>query len=77
MSEQRNENLAPVGEEIHLHGPSIQPALVAFGFILILLGIIDKRWLSIIGLVMFLWAIALWIRNSAREMRALPSDTEH
>ncbi|CAB4931778.1 unannotated protein [freshwater metagenome] len=77
MSAQRPSGPPPVGEEIHLPPSAVQPALVALGLLLLLLGVVDKLWLSAIGLVLLVWALAIWIRDCAREMRELPVHDEH
>lgn len=62
----------PVGEELHLPGPSIQPVLVAVGLVLLLLGLVDMWPVSVIGLLLLLAAAVSWIGSARRELRALP-----
>ncbi|MGH2839373.1 MAG: hypothetical protein ACRDKY_00940 [Solirubrobacteraceae bacterium] len=67
---------APVGEEIHLPGPSIQPVLLAFGITLALVGVTLGRFLLVSGLVITVWVIARWIADTKRAMAALPEDLD-
>ena len=62
----------PVGEELHIPGPSIQPALATFGLFLLLLGLVGIWPLSILGLLILLAAVVSWIGAAAREFRELP-----
>jgi hypothetical protein len=64
--------LPPVGEEIHLPGPSLQPVLLAFGITLAIVGITATIFLVIAGVVLSLAVIVLWIRDTRREIGELP-----
>jgi hypothetical protein len=64
----------PVGEEIHLPGPSIQPILLAFGIALGIVGITTTIVLVIAGVVLSLGVIVVWIRDTRREIDELPVD---
>jgi hypothetical protein len=64
----------PVGEEIHLPGPSLQPLLLAFGITLSLLGITMGLFVSISGLVLSVWVIIRWIADTRRDINALPAE---
>jgi hypothetical protein len=64
----------PVGEEIHLPGPSLQPVLLAFGITLALLGITMGRLITIAGLVLAVWVTIRWIVDTRRDVDALPED---
>ena len=64
----------PVGEEIHLPGPSIQPILLAFGITLGIVGITTTIVLVIAGVVLSLGVIVVWIRDTRREIDELPVD---
>jgi len=66
----------PVGEEIHLPGPSLQPLLLAIGITLTLVGVTLGRPLLIGGLVLTVWIIVRWISDTKREMGELPEDLE-
>jgi hypothetical protein len=66
--------LPPTGEEIHLPGPSIQPLLLAFGITLAIVGITTFFALVVAGVVISIATIALWIRDTRREIDELPVD---
>jgi hypothetical protein len=78
MSEPERGSAPPVGEEIHLPGPSLQPVLLAFGITLVLVGVTLGRFLLVAGLLLSIWVTIRWIADTRREMRALPEDlSEH
>jgi hypothetical protein len=64
----------PVGEEIHLPGPSILPVLTAVGITLALVGITTFPELTVIGAVLTLWCIVRWIKDTHGEVDELPLD---
>ena len=67
-------DVPPVGEEIHLPGPSILPVLTAVGVTLLLVGLTTFWELSIIGGVLTLVCVVRWIGDTRREVDALPLD---
>lgn len=64
----------PVGEEIHLPGPSILPVLTAIGITLTLVGITTFIELTVVGGVLTLWCIVRWIKDTRSEIDELPLD---
>jgi len=66
--------VAPVGEEIHLPGPSLQPLLLAVGITLALLGITLGMFLLVSGLILSVWVTIRWIADTRRDINALPED---
>jgi hypothetical protein len=64
----------PVGEEIHLPGPSLQPLLLAFGITLSLVGVTLGRFVMVSGLILTVWVILRWIADTRRDINALPAD---
>lgn len=62
----------PVGEELHIPGPSVQPAVATFGLVLLLLGLIDKLPVAVIGLLILVGATVSWIGAARREFQELP-----
>jgi hypothetical protein len=62
----------PAGEEIHLPGPSIQPVLLAFGITLGIVGITTFFVLVVAGVLITVGTIAVWIRDTRREIDELP-----
>jgi hypothetical protein len=67
--------IPPVGEEIHLPGPSLLPVLVAVGITLILVGVTTFIELTVIGALLTLGSIVRWIRDTRREIDELPLDS--
>jgi heme/copper-type cytochrome/quinol oxidase subunit 1 len=64
----------PVGEEIHLPGPSLIPILSAVGITLIIIGTTINWLFSIIGAVIFVLTTIRWIRDTRRDVAALPEE---
>jgi hypothetical protein len=67
----------PVGEEIHLPGPSLLPLMVAIGVTAIVIGTTLGWWLSIVGLILFVASAGIWIRDTRRDIEDLPEDHHH
>jgi hypothetical protein len=68
--------IPPVGEEIHLPGPSILPLLTAVGITLALIGVTTFIEFTIVGVILTVWCIVRWIKDTRREIDQLPLD-EH
>jgi hypothetical protein len=64
----------PVGEEIHLPGPSILPVLTAVGITLALIGITTFIELTVIGGLLTLGCVARWIKDTRQGIDELPLD---
>jgi hypothetical protein len=64
----------PVGEEIHLPGPSILPLLTAVGITLTLVGITTFIEFTVIGAVLTLYCVGRWFRETRVETEELPLD---
>jgi hypothetical protein len=67
----------PVGEEVHMPGPSLIPILNAVGFTVALLGATTFTVVLIAGLILFLVTTVLWIRDTRREIASLPAEHGH
>ncbi len=64
----------PVGEEIHLPGPSIIPLVMAVGITLAVIGTtIDWLW-TIIGVIIFVLTLVRWIWDTRRDVSELPEE---
>ena len=64
----------PVGEEIHLPGPSMLPVVMAVGITLAVIGTtIDWLW-SIIGVIIFIITLVMWVRDTRRDISELPEE---
>jgi len=64
----------PVGEEIHLPGPSILPVLTAVGITLTLVGITTFVELTIAGGALTIGCVVRWIKDTRSEVDELPLD---
>jgi len=69
--------IPPVGEEVHLPGPSLLPLLTAVGITLTLVGITTMIELTVIGVILTVWAVARWIKDTRREIDELPLEHHH
>jgi hypothetical protein len=73
----RDPEIPPVGEEVHLPGPSILPLLTAVGITLALVGITTMIELTVVGVILTVVCIALWIKDTRREIDELPLEHHH
>ena len=64
----------PVGEEIHLPGPSLLPIMCAAGITLAIIGITLGLVLVIVGLAIFVVTVFKWIASTRRDIAALPPE---
>jgi hypothetical protein len=64
----------PVGEEIHLPGPTLIPFVSAIGITLIVIGTTINWLFTIIGGVIFVLTTIRWIRDTRRDVAALPDE---
>lgn len=64
----------PVGEEIHLPGPSLLPIFNAVGITLAIVGITLGLILTIVGLAIFLVTTFKWIASTRRDIAELPPE---
>jgi len=69
--------IPPAGEEIHLPGPSVQPLLLTVGITMALLGVTIFLPFVIAGVILSLWVIVSWVRDTRREMDELPLEPHH
>jgi hypothetical protein len=64
----------PVGEELHLPGPTLIPLWSAIGITLIIIGTTISLVLTAIGLIIFLITTVIWIRDTRRDISELPDE---
>jgi hypothetical protein len=64
----------PVGEEIHLPGPSLLPLLTAVGITLALVGVTTFIELTIAGAILTVVCVIRWIGDTRRDIDELPLD---
>ena len=69
----------PVGEEIHLPGPTALPFVCAIGLTMIVIGttIGPDFIISIVGLIVFIVTVVMWIRDTRRDIDELPEEHVH
>jgi hypothetical protein len=64
--------IPPVGEEIHLPGPTILPLLTAVGLTLTLVGVTTFIEFTVVGVILTLVCVFRWISDTRREVDELP-----
>ena len=67
----------PVGEEIHLPGPTFLPVACAAGITLTVIGTTINLVISAIGLILFVVTTIMWIRDTRRDIDELPEEHQH
>jgi hypothetical protein len=67
-------DVPPVGEEIHLPGPTVLPVLTAVGITLLLVGITTFIELTVIGGLLTIGCAVRWIKDTRSEVEELPLD---
>jgi hypothetical protein len=72
-----DEPVPPAGEEIHLPGGSILPLAVAVGITLTVIGSTIWWFWSLVGFVIFVVSTVIWVRDTRRDVDALPEDHHH
>jgi hypothetical protein len=70
-------DVPPAGEEIHLPGPSVQPALLAVGISVALVGVTLSIVFVVAGVLLSLVVIVRWIQDTRHDIAELPLDHEH
>ena len=66
--------IPPAGEEIHLPGPTLLPLMCAIGITLTVVGTTITFVLSAIGIIIVVVTVAIWIRDTRRDVDALPEE---
>jgi hypothetical protein len=64
----------PVGEEIHLPGPSLLPLVSAIGITLTIVGTTLTLIISAVGLIIVVVTTVMWIRDTRRDIAQLPDE---
>ncbi len=69
----------PVGEEIHLPGPTALPVVCAAALTMVVIGttIGPDFIISIVGLIIFVVVVVRWIRDTRRDIGELPEEHGH
>jgi hypothetical protein len=67
----------PVGEEIHVPGPSVLPPICAIAITLMVIGTTIGWLWTIIGAIIFIVTVVIWVRGTNRDIAELPEDHAH
>lgn len=67
----------PASEDIHLPGPTLLPFLNAVGITCIIIGTTLGMLFLIVGALLFVITTGLWIRDTRRDVDALPEEHQH
>jgi hypothetical protein len=67
-----SEEITPPSEEVHLPGPSYLPVWTAFGITLALVGVVLSWFVCGLGVVIALYTILRWIRDTRQDISDLP-----
>ena len=70
-------DVPPVGEEIHLPGPTIQPILLTLGLTLALVGLTFSPIVLWAGVALSLVVTVQWIRDVIHDINQLPLEHKH
>ena len=62
----------PVGEEIHLPGPSLLPLILACAITIALIGVTANWGLTIAGAIIAIPVIVRWVRSTRADIDELP-----
>jgi len=69
--------LPPVGEEVHVPGPSLLPLITAIGITLLVVGITTLPLFSIIGAIITVVCVYRWVKSNNEEVDELPLEEHH
>jgi hypothetical protein len=70
--ESHDPDLPPPAEVIHMPEPSYLPVTLAFGILLIALGLLTNNVILVLGLILAVVTLFRWIAQTRREMAELP-----
>jgi hypothetical protein len=73
---ERSTPAPPPVEEIHLPGPTILPFVAAIAITLLVIGTTLGWYLSAIGGIVLVVVLVRWIRDTRRDVAALPEQHE-
>jgi hypothetical protein len=71
---QPGEEIPPPTEEVHLPGPSYLPVWTAFGITIALVGVLLSWVICGIGVVIVLYCVTRWARDTRQDISDLPLD---
>jgi hypothetical protein len=77
MTGEIDSSAPPVGEEIHLPGPTLLPFLNAIGITFIVIGTTLGLIFLVVGAVLFIVTTVRWILDTRRDIAELPEEHRH
>jgi hypothetical protein len=67
----------PPGETIHLPGPTYLPIITAVGITIAVVGVVQSWILVAIGLLITLFTVVRWVRETRGDIAELPLEHRH
>ena len=67
----------PAGEAIHLPGPTYPPIVTAVGITIAVVGVVQSWIIVALGVLITLFALVRWIRETRQDMGELPLEHRH
>jgi hypothetical protein len=67
----------PVGEEIHLPGPSLLPIISAAAVTAVVIGTTINLIFSAVGLAVLILCVFRWVADTTRDIGSLPEEHRH
>ena len=81
MAEERIHASGPeapaAGEAIHLPGPTYLPIITAVGITIAVVGVVQSWVLVAIGVLITLFAVVRWVRDTREDIGELPLEHRH
>jgi membrane protein implicated in regulation of membrane protease activity len=77
VTDEPYERTPPVGEEIHMPGPSLLPIISAAAVTAIVIGTTINWIFSIAGAVVLLICLYRWVSDVNRDIAELPEEHQH
>jgi type IV secretory pathway TrbD component len=67
----------PAGETIHLPGPTYLPIITAAGITIAVVGVVQSWIIVGIGVLITLFAVVRWVRETREDIGELPLEHRH
>jgi type IV secretory pathway TrbD component len=67
----------PAGEAIHLPGPTYLPIVTAVGITIAVVGVVQSWIIVALGVLITLFALVRWVRETRHDMGELPLEHRH
>ena len=68
---------SPAGEAIHLPGPTYLPIITAVGIMIAVVGVVQSWVIVGIGVLITLFAVVRWVRETRQDIGELPLEHRH